>query len=49
MPLVFIFIFFGWALFRLFIKRDLKKNKDTLFIGFFFLAIWAVFYFLVFA
>lgn len=46
-PIVFIILFMGWFLFRLIVKKDLKKNLNTVYLGFFFIAIWAVMYWLL--
>ncbi|AEA45707.1 hypothetical protein Fluta_3740 [Fluviicola taffensis DSM 16823] len=43
-PLVFFVVFVGWFLYRLLIKKDLKKNLNTLFLGLFFVGIWTVIY-----
>ncbi|MEO8591340.1 MAG: hypothetical protein ABI432_18315 [Flavobacteriales bacterium] len=42
-------LFAGWALYRLFIKRDLMQHKDTLFLGLFFMGIRGVVYILLWA
>ncbi|MBG6112189.1 CRISPR/Cas system endoribonuclease Cas6 (RAMP superfamily) [Flavobacterium sp. CG_23.5] len=39
--------FIGWILYRLFIKKDLKKNLNSLYLGFFFIGIWVLFYFFI--
>ena len=44
MPLVFIVLFLGWVLYRLFIKKDLKNNLDSFYIGMFFIVLWGVIY-----
>jgi uncharacterized membrane protein len=44
LPLIFIILFFGWMAYRLFIKKDLKNKKETVLIGFSFLAVWVVLY-----
>ena len=46
-PLVFIILFIGWFLFRLIIKKDIKKNLNTVYLGLFFIAIWTVMYWLL--
>lgn len=43
-PLILSVIFFGWVLYRAFIKKDIKKHKDEVFGGFFFMAVWALLY-----
>jgi hypothetical protein len=35
-------IFLGWVFYITFITKTLKKNKNEVFAGFFFLGIWAV-------
>ena len=40
-------IFLGWVLYITFITKTAKKHKDEIFAGFFFLAVWAVFLFVV--
>lgn len=37
-------LFIGWVLYRTFIKKDLKKHKNEVFGGFFFMAVWALLY-----
>ena len=39
--------FIGWILYRLIIKKDLKKNLNNLYLGLFFIGIWILFYFFV--
>lgn len=39
--------FIGWILYRLIIKKDLNKNLNNLYLGFFFIGIWAFFYFFI--
>jgi hypothetical protein len=46
-PLVFFVVFFGWFLYSLLIKKDIKKNLHTLFLGLFFAGIWAVIFLFV--
>lgn len=46
-PIVFIILFVCWFLFRLIIKKDLKKNLNTAYLGFFFIAIWGLMYWLL--
>lgn len=46
-PIAFIILFIGWFLFRLVIKKDIKKNLNTVYLGLFFIAIWAVMYWLL--
>jgi len=35
-------IFLGWVFYITFITKTLKKNKNEVFAGFFFIAAWAV-------
>ena len=35
-------IFLGWGFYVTFITKSLKKNKNEVFAGFFFIAVWAV-------
>ncbi|MFN8326481.1 hypothetical protein [Flavobacterium sp.] len=44
-PIVFFVIFLGWALFRLLIKKDLKRNLGGLYIGLTFIGVWIVIYY----
>lgn len=39
--------FIGWVLYRLLIKRDLLKHKTQLMLSLFFLAAWALVYWMV--
>lgn len=48
-PGVFLVLFLGWIILHWIILRDLKDHKETFYVGIFFMAIWAGFYFLVFA
>ncbi len=45
MPVVFIILFAGWVLYRLLLKKDLLKHKAELYLGIFFIAVWAVLYY----
>ena len=45
MPLVFIVLFFIWLLYRLFIKQDLRKHVDTIYLGLFFIGVWLLIYY----
>lgn len=47
-PIVFAVLFIGWLLYRLLIKKDIKKQMNTVYLGLFFFAIWAILYFLIF-
>jgi hypothetical protein len=37
-------IFLGWILYRSFVTKDIKKYKNEVFGGFFFIGIWIVIY-----
>ncbi len=39
--------FTGWILYRLLIKKDLKKNLNSVYLGLFFIGVWALAYFLI--
>lgn len=45
MPIAFFFLFVGWILYRLVIKKDLKKNLNSLYLGLFFIGAWVLIYF----
>jgi len=47
MPIVLAILFVTWALYRLFIKKDLLKNKDNLYAGVFFIAVWVIIYYFI--
>lgn len=44
-PILFMAFFASWVLYRLLIKRDLKKNMDTLLPGLFFTGIWLLIFY----
>lgn len=46
MPLVFFIMFIGWVLYRALIKKDLKQNMSSLYVGLCFIAVWATIYIL---
>ena len=48
LPIAFAALFILWILFRLIVKRDLKKHLNTVYLGLFFGVVWAVIYFFVF-
>ena len=48
LPIAFAALFILWVLFRLIVKRDLKKHLNTVYLGLFFGVVWAVIYFFVF-
>jgi len=45
-PLAFITYFALWIVYRGVIKKDLKRNLDTLYIGFVFIGVWVLIYML---
>ena len=47
LPIAFAALFILWVLFRLIVKRDLKKHANTVYLGLFFGVVWAVIYFFV--
>ena len=47
LPIAFATLFILWILFRLIVKRDLKKHANTVYLGLFFGVVWAVIYFFV--
>lgn len=47
-PIAFLVLFLVWILYRLLVKKDLKKNVKYLYLGLFFLGAWALIYFFVF-
>jgi FtsH-binding integral membrane protein len=44
-PIGLIIIFLVYVLYMLIIKKDMNKLKPVLFIGLFFMAVWAVIYY----
>ena len=48
LPIAFAVLFILWVLFRLIVKRDLKKHLNTVYLGLFFGVVWAVINFFVF-
>jgi beta-lactamase class A len=47
LPIAFAALFILWILFRLIVKRDLKKHLNTVYLGLFFGVVWTVIYFFV--
>jgi hypothetical protein len=47
LPLIFLILFFGWMAYRMFIKKDLKQQRESVLIGFSFLAVWVLIYFFI--
>ncbi|GMV78696.1 MAG: hypothetical protein AMXMBFR79_18260 [Chitinophagaceae bacterium] len=45
MSFIFLIALIGWILYRLFIKKDLKKNINTLYVGLVFIGVWALIYY----
>lgn len=43
-PVIFIVLFIVWFLYRLFVKKDIKQQLNTVYLGLFFIGIWAVMY-----
>jgi hypothetical protein len=43
-PVIFSVLFIGWVLYRAFITKDIKKHKNEVFGGIFFMAVWALIY-----
>lgn len=37
-------VFFGWVMYHLLVKRDLKEHKGTLALGGLFIGIWGLMY-----
>ena len=46
-PIIFIVLYVAWILYRLIIKKDLKKNLNTVYLGLFFIGIWAILYWVI--
>lgn len=46
-PLVLVIAFVFWVLYRLLIKKDLKKHTSGVITGVIFIAVWAVLYFIL--
>ncbi len=45
MPIAFATLFILWILFRLIVKRDLKKHLNIVYFGLFFGVVWGAIYF----
>lgn len=43
-PIAFILLFICWVFYRILIRKDLRENYNTLFIGLFFISIWTLIY-----
>ncbi len=46
-PFALVLVFIGWVLYRLIIKKDLKQNLNSLYLGLFFVGIWSMMYFFI--
>jgi len=44
LPILFFAVFIGWILYRLLIKKDLKQNLNTMYIGLAFTGVWVLIY-----
>ena len=47
LPIAFATLFIFWILFRLIVKRDLKKHLNTVYLGLFFGVVWGAIYYWV--
>ena len=47
LPILFGALFLIWFFYRVFVKGDIKKQKNSLYFGLFFLALWALIYYLI--
>jgi hypothetical protein len=45
LPIALATLFILWILFRLIVKRDLKKHANTVYLGLFFGVVWGAIYF----
>jgi hypothetical protein len=43
-PPILTIVFSGWLLYRTLIKKDIKKYRNEVFGGFFFITVWIVIY-----
>jgi hypothetical protein len=43
-PPILAIIFIGWVLYRTLITKDIRKYKNEVFGGFFFIAVWVLIY-----
>lgn len=41
-------LFLGWILYRAFVKKDLRSHLNEVYVGLFFVAVWAVVYWFMF-
>jgi high-affinity Fe2+/Pb2+ permease len=44
-PILFFAIFIAWVLYRLLIKKDLKQNLNSLYLGLIFIGVWVLIYY----
>lgn len=47
MPIGLVIVFAGWILYRWLIKKDIRKHTNNVFAGLFFIAVWAILYFIM--
>ena len=45
LPIIFFAVFIAWALYQLLIKKELKQNLTTLYVGLTFTVIWGLIYY----
>ncbi len=43
-PIAFVIVFICWILYRILIKKDIKQNLNTVYLGLFFIVIWSLMY-----
>jgi hypothetical protein len=48
MPLLLTFAFVVWCVYHIVIKKDFAKQKNNFYLGLFFIAVWALIYYLFF-
>lgn len=48
MPLLLSLLFLVWCVYHLFIKKDFQAQKNNFYFGLFFMAVWAIIYYLFF-
>jgi hypothetical protein len=44
LPLVLLVMFVGWMLYRVVVKKDLKKHLNEVSLGMFFFSVWGLIY-----
>jgi len=47
-PLALIPVFIAWFFYHLLVKKDIKQQRNNVYLGLIFIAIWAVIYWLLF-